>query len=81
MVQEARPDNASLHPEPESWPGLNREGEVEVRGMSVFHCHLLNHEDRTTMAKFLLNESPLFIFELIVLSAQLHLPYAPTAPQ
>jgi FtsP/CotA-like multicopper oxidase with cupredoxin domain len=26
----------------------------EIRGMSVFHCHLLNHEDKGMMAKILL---------------------------
>jgi FtsP/CotA-like multicopper oxidase with cupredoxin domain len=25
-----------------------------IRGMSVFHCHLLNHEDKGMMAKILL---------------------------
>ncbi len=25
-----------------------------IRGMSVFHCHLLNHEDKGMMAKMLL---------------------------
>jgi FtsP/CotA-like multicopper oxidase with cupredoxin domain len=24
-----------------------------IRGMSVFHCHLLNHEDKGMMAKIL----------------------------
>jgi len=24
-----------------------------IRGMSVFHCHLLNHEDKGMMAKVL----------------------------
>jgi FtsP/CotA-like multicopper oxidase with cupredoxin domain len=27
-----------------------------IKGMSLFHCHLLNHEDKGMMAKILLNE-------------------------
>jgi len=27
--------------------------EPVIRGMSVFHCHLLNHEDKGMMAKIL----------------------------
>lgn len=30
-----------------------------IRGMSVFHCHLLNHEDKGMMAKILLKQFPL----------------------
>jgi FtsP/CotA-like multicopper oxidase with cupredoxin domain len=26
---------------------------VDIRGMSVFHCHILSHEDKGMMAKVL----------------------------
>jgi hypothetical protein len=29
-----------------------------IRGVSVFHCHLLKHEDKGMMAKIVLNDSP-----------------------
>jgi hypothetical protein len=28
-----------------------------IKGMSVFHCHLLNHKDKGMMAKVLLQEA------------------------